>query len=98
MNAAPLLLTQATTALSDGRIFVIGGSWTGGLGGKNAEVYTDGAGWRLLPGCDGLAATLSCRGTDVSGQRHGQVRAGVSVLGCLRCSLSVSVINLSLSA
>ncbi len=41
---------QATTALSDGRIFVIGGSWTGGLGGKNGEVYTDGAGWRLLPG------------------------------------------------
>ena len=44
------VLAQATTALSDGRIFVIGGSWTGGLGGKNGEVYTNGANWRLLPG------------------------------------------------
>ena len=44
-------LEQATAALSDGRIFVIGGSWTGGLGGKNGEMYTDdGTGWRLLPG------------------------------------------------
>ena len=30
---------QATTLLSDGRMFVIGGSWSGGLGGKNGEVF-----------------------------------------------------------
>ncbi|KAJ5864908.1 uncharacterized protein N7529_006824 [Penicillium soppii] len=30
---------QATTLLSDGRMFVIGGSWSGGVGGKNGEVY-----------------------------------------------------------
>ncbi|KAJ5931166.1 hypothetical protein N7466_006659 [Penicillium verhagenii] len=30
---------QASTLLSDGRMFVIGGSWNGGVGGKNGEVY-----------------------------------------------------------
>lgn len=30
---------QASTILSDGRMFVIGGSWNGGAGGKNGEIY-----------------------------------------------------------
>lgn len=30
---------QSTATLSDGRIFVIGGSWSGGYGGKNGEIY-----------------------------------------------------------
>ena len=30
---------QATAAMSDGRVFVIGGSWNGGVGGKNGEVH-----------------------------------------------------------
>ncbi|KAJ5094744.1 hypothetical protein N7456_010605 [Penicillium angulare] len=30
---------QASATLSDGRMFVIGGSWSGGVGGKNGEVY-----------------------------------------------------------
>ena len=29
---------QATATMSDGRVFVIGGSWAGGVGGKNGEV------------------------------------------------------------
>ena len=43
---------QASTTLSDGRIFVIGGSWNGGQGNKNGEIYnpTTNA-WSLLPGC-----------------------------------------------
>jgi len=29
---------QSTAAMSDGRVFVIGGSWAGGVGNKNGEV------------------------------------------------------------
>ena len=31
-------MSQATATLSDGRVFVIGGSWNGGTGGKDGEV------------------------------------------------------------
>ncbi|KAH7390512.1 hypothetical protein BKA66DRAFT_413555 [Pyrenochaeta sp. MPI-SDFR-AT-0127] len=42
---------QSTTTCSDGRIFNIGGSWSGGRGGKNGEIYnpTTNA-WTLLSG------------------------------------------------
>ena len=44
---------QAQTTLSDGRIFIIGGSWAGPQGGKNGEVYDSAANkWTELPGCD----------------------------------------------
>ncbi|CAG8953891.1 hypothetical protein HYFRA_00010852 [Hymenoscyphus fraxineus] len=43
---------QASTTLSDGRIFTIGGSWSGGRGGKNGEIYSPTANtWTLLSGC-----------------------------------------------
>ena len=44
---------HATTMLSDKRIFVIGGSYSGGVGNKNGEVL-DAAGtfWTALPGCE----------------------------------------------
>ena len=42
--------SQAT--LSDGRIFTIGGSWSGGNGGKNGEVYNPNTNsWTKLPDC-----------------------------------------------
>lgn len=42
--------SQAT--LSDGRIFTIGGSWSGGLGGKHGEVFDPARNeWSPLPGC-----------------------------------------------
>jgi len=43
---------QSSTILSDGQIFVIGGSWSGGQGGKNGEIYnpTNNT-WSRLPGC-----------------------------------------------
>ncbi|GAB7357643.1 hypothetical protein MBLNU459_g0140t1 [Dothideomycetes sp. NU459] len=40
---------QASCTVSDGRIFTIGGSWSGGYGGKNGEIF-DGESWTLLPG------------------------------------------------
>lgn len=43
---------QAQTTLSDGRIFTIGGSWSGGVGNKNGEIYSPSANtWTTLPGC-----------------------------------------------
>jgi galactose oxidase len=42
--------SQATT--SDGRIFTIGGSWSGGLGGKDGEIFDpERNAWSKLPGC-----------------------------------------------
>jgi len=43
---------QASATLSDGRIFTIGGSWSGGRGGKNGEIYNASSNvWSLLSGC-----------------------------------------------
>ena len=41
---------QGTTMLSDGSVFTLGGSWSGGLGGKTAERWTEAGGWRVLSG------------------------------------------------
>ena len=45
---------QASTTLSDGRVFTIGGSWSGGgRGGKHGkigEVWSAATGWTALPG------------------------------------------------
>lgn len=43
---------QSSATLSDGRIFTIGGSWSGGEGNKTGEIYNPTANkWTLLPGC-----------------------------------------------
>lgn len=43
---------QSQATLSDGRIFTIGGSWSGGVGNKNGEVYDTGTNvWKKLPAC-----------------------------------------------
>ncbi len=43
---------QSSTTCSDGRIFTIGGSWSGGEGNKNGEIYDPVANtWTLLPSC-----------------------------------------------
>ena len=43
---------QSSAVLSDGRIFTIGGSWSGGQGNKDGEIYSSTANiWTLLPGC-----------------------------------------------
>jgi len=41
---------NADTTLPDGRVFTLGGSWSGGQGGKDGEAWSAGAGWQLLPG------------------------------------------------
>ena len=41
---------QANTLLADGGVLTFGGSWNGGYGRKNAELWTASGGWRLLSG------------------------------------------------
>jgi len=41
---------NANTILQDGSVFTLGGSWSGGNGGKNGEVWTEAAGCRALSG------------------------------------------------
>lgn len=44
---------QAQTTVSDGRIFTIGGSWSGPIGGKDGEIYDSVTQkWTRLPGCN----------------------------------------------
>ena len=44
---------QSQTTIWDGRIFTIGGSWSGPKGGKNGEIYDPVANkWTGLPACD----------------------------------------------
>ncbi|KAI2635520.1 hypothetical protein GGS21DRAFT_539100 [Xylaria nigripes] len=43
---------QSSVTISDGRIFTIGGSWKGGIGGKDGEIYSPAENrWTSLPGC-----------------------------------------------
>ncbi|KAI1425433.1 hypothetical protein F5Y12DRAFT_714282 [Xylaria sp. FL1777] len=43
---------QSSVTVGDGRVFTIGGSWSGGRGGKNGEIYTPATDrWTALPGC-----------------------------------------------
>jgi galactose oxidase len=39
---------QGSVTLSDGSVLTYGGSWSGGLGGKNGEVWTENGGWRQV--------------------------------------------------
>ena len=41
---------EADAPVWDGSVFTLGGSWNGGEGGKNGEIWTAAGGWRLLPG------------------------------------------------
>jgi galactose oxidase len=38
---------QGSVTLSNGDVFLVGGSWSGGLGGKSGETWTAGSGWRI---------------------------------------------------
>jgi galactose oxidase len=39
---------EADTVLTNGSVLTFGGSWSGGIGGKTAEVWTEGSGWTVL--------------------------------------------------
>jgi Domain of unknown function (DUF1929) len=41
---------NASVTLENGNVFTLGGSWSGGQGGKNGEVWNNTGGWTNLPG------------------------------------------------
>ncbi|HEX6239327.1 MAG TPA: discoidin domain-containing protein, partial [Polyangiales bacterium] len=41
---------QGTVPLADGSVLTLGGSWSGGVGNKHGELWTEAGGWRRLPG------------------------------------------------
>jgi galactose oxidase len=41
---------EGDTVLSNGAVLTLGGSWSGGVGGKTGEVWTPNTGWTLMPG------------------------------------------------
>ena len=41
---------HSSVTLASGATFVIGGSWSGGTGGKDAEIWSEKSGWFKLPG------------------------------------------------
>ena len=41
---------HANTVLADGSVFMLGGSWAGGVGNKHGERWTEAGGWQLLSG------------------------------------------------
>jgi large repetitive protein len=41
---------QANCVLEDGSVLTLGGSWSGGVGGKHGEVWSQAQGWRRLTG------------------------------------------------
>ncbi|CAH0384391.1 unnamed protein product [Bemisia tabaci] len=63
---------QASTLCADGRIFVIGGSWNGGVGNKNGEIYDPNTNrWSLLPGCPVQPMVTADKQGTYRGDNHG---------------------------
>lgn len=60
---------QGDTVLPDGSVFTLGGSWSGGSGGKSAEVWTNGT-WRRLSGVSAVPITGPDPGGVFRGDNH----------------------------
>ena len=58
---------QAQAITSQGKLFTIGASWSGGQGGKNGEIYDPGSNtWTELSGCPvAPILTADAQGTSV---------------------------------
>ncbi len=49
---------QGNVTTSEGWVFTLGGSWSGGTGNKNAEVWTEATGWIPFPNITSSATVL----------------------------------------
>ena len=58
---------NANCVLEDGAVLTLGGSWSGGVGNKHGEVWTEASGWRQLAGVP-VDPMLS---VDPSGEAYG---------------------------
>jgi galactose oxidase len=62
---------QSSATTSDSRVFTIGGSWSGGSGNKNGEIYNTVTNtWTLLSGCP-VAPMLTNDTGGIFGDNHG---------------------------
>lgn len=64
---------QANCVLQDGSVFTLGGSWSGGVGNKHGEVWTEATGWRRLtnvPVDPMLSVDISADNSSFGGDSH----------------------------
>lgn len=66
---------QSQTTLSDGTVFVLGGSWSGGIGGKSGEIYAEQGvaqwNWKSGIAANGSLLTNDTQGTLKKESAHG---------------------------
>ncbi|OKL62599.1 hypothetical protein UA08_02379 [Talaromyces atroroseus] len=63
---------QSSTTITDGRIFTVGGSFSGGIGNKDGEIYDPEADeWTLLPGCSAEPMLTNDAGGIYRSDNHG---------------------------
>jgi galactose oxidase len=62
---------QTSTTLSTGQVFALGGSWSGGLGGKDAEIFTPDGSWERLPNVSAQSILTQDRGGIYRSDNHG---------------------------
>ena len=58
------------TLLADGSVLTLGGSWSGGVGNKHGEIWTEAGGWRRMAGIPVDRMLSSDRSTDFSLDSH----------------------------
>jgi galactose oxidase len=61
---------NSSVTLSNGDVLTLGGSWNGGLGGKNGEVWSDPTGWRSTPGISAVPILTNDRGGMIRRDNH----------------------------
>jgi galactose oxidase len=62
---------QTSTTLSTGQVFALGGSWSGGLGGKHGEIFTPDGTWEPLPNVSADAILTDDRDGIYRSDNHG---------------------------
>jgi large repetitive protein len=58
------------TLLADGSVLTLGGSWSGGVGNKHGEIWTEANGWRQMAGIPVDRMLSTDRSTDFSLDSH----------------------------
>ena len=69
----PMLIArgyQSSVTTSTGEVFTIGGSWSGGLGYKHGELWSEAGGWRALPNVLSNSILTNDPGGDFRSDNH----------------------------
>ena len=71
---------QGNVTLSDGSVFTVGGSWSGGAWtNRDAEIWTESSGWQLLPNIKGDDFYTA---NDVAGDSFQSFTGLTTIYGC----------------